>query len=263
VIKDGDLRLLVIDDEPLARQRIAALVRRVEGVTVVAEAGNVEEGVAQVGALRPDVILLDVQLSRATGFDLLQRLDPATRPKIIFATAYDRFAAQGFEVAAVDYILKPVALDRLKVALARAREAKELKQAKIQHDALARELAAKHDTGRTKTVYAQEFWVLHRGEHRRVPVDTIEWIEAQRDYVKLDAGRSQYLLRAPISDIEARLDPAVFVRVRRSVIIRRAQVAAIKRGRYGSLSITLYNGVALRVGRSYAASVRALSATIS
>ena len=254
------LRVVVVDDEPLARQRIAAMLRRVADVEVVGEAADALEGAGLIARAKPDVVLLDINMPGESGFELLKRLKGPDFPAIVFVTAFDHFAARAFDVSALDYLLKPVSFDRLTQALKRVRSALRLRDADTRAAEIGRmlETLQRASSGGDQSAYDTEFWVLHRGEYRRVPVESLDWVEADRDYMRLHAGERQYLLRSTIGDLEARLDPEIFIRVRRSAIVRKKRIAAIRRGSYGALLVLLTNGTELRVGRSYAAGVRAL-----
>lgn len=229
-------------------------------MALVGTARDVAEALELLPAARPDVLLLDVKLAGETGFDLLDQLPQGLAPLIVFATAFDHFAAQAFEVSAVDYVVKPIEFDRLRVAIEKARRALLAADAESRLAEMKSVVAALRDQSRPESErrYEREIWAERLQEFHPIKVQDIAWIEAERDYVRLHAGAISYLLRETITNMEERLDPEQFIRVRRSALVRREAVKAIRPAGYGDFRVQLANGHEVRVGRTYLKSVRAL-----
>ena len=210
----ADLRVMIVDDEPLARAGLRQLLAELPGVEVAGECGGGAEAVTAIERERPDVVLLDIAMPEVDGFDVLEALDPADRPAVVFVTAYAEHAVRAFEVNAVDYVLKPADPERLRAALGRARE-------RLAPDGGGREaLAARIDelvaTLRSREGYASRLLVRHQDRLVPLPVEAIDWSEAADNYVRLHAGGQRHLLRETMKHLEQRLDPARFARIHRS-----------------------------------------------
>lgn len=236
------LRTLLVDDEPLAVERLQILCARVPGLQLVGTATDGQAALRMVEALQPELLLLDIAMPGLDGIGVAQALDrQAQRPAIIFITAFDQFAVAAFDVAAVDYLLKPVAPERLERAVARVR-------AQL-GEAVPKAAASKWTT---------EFWVPHRAEIIRVPASDIDLIEAERDYMRLHVGPRSYLLHQTITELERRLDPAQFIRLHRSTIARRDRITGLKHDGFGAWTAELADGRSLRIGRTYLANARTM-----
>ena len=253
------LRVLIADDEPLAVDRLARLLAQLPGIELAGRAANGEEALSLIRSLQPDVVLLDIKMPLLDGFDVIeQKLGPKA-PMIIFVTAYHRFAVKAFEVAAADYILKPVRLARLETALDRARAA--LAARKVAHDPEAlKALAAslRESTQASEQDVDDDLWVQRQGEYIRVPTERLDWVKAEGEYVRLHVGGQSYLYRQPIGHLADRLGAHGFIRIHRSAIVRSEFVTAVRRTRYGRLAVLLADGVELPVGRKYGDAVRSL-----
>lgn len=252
------LRVLAVDDEPLALRRVEIAVAEMVDVALVGQARSGKEGLELVQSLRPDVLLLDIQMSNLDGFELIEQLDEATAPLIIFVTAHENFALRAFEVGAVDYVLKPLEFDRLRAALVRARDtlavadqARRAAELRVLVGTLRGEMA-------DEPAYATGFWIERKGEHIRTSVQHIEWMEADRDYVRLHTRDGQFLMRGPLSTIQEELDPSQFIRIRRSALVRTDRIKSIRNRGYGDFRILMASGEELRVGKTYVADVRRL-----
>lgn len=236
------LRTLLVDDEPLAVERLQILCARVPGLQLVGTATEGQAALRLVEALQPELLLLDIAMPGLDGIGVAQALEgQARRPAIIFVTAFDQFAVAAFDVAAVDYLLKPVAPERLERAVARVRE-------KLGEAAPAP----------ATSPWTTEFWVPHRAEIIRVPATDIDLIEAERDYMRLHVGARSYLLHQTITELERRLDPSQFIRLHRSSIARRDRIAGLKHDGCGAWTAELVDGRSLRIGRTYLANARAM-----
>ena len=236
------MRILLVDDEPAALERLAALLSQSPDVTVVGTARNGREASEAIATLHPDLVLLDIQMPEASGLAVAAALPPEDRPEIIFVTAFELYAADAFEVEAADYLLKPVRFDRLRQAIERAR------RRQSQRTALARAadaLAAPADED------PDGFWVQVRTGFVRVPLGDIDWIEAAKDYVLLHTATRSHIHRATMNALERKLNPAELTRVHRSAFVRPARVAEVKRLGKGLISLVLQDGVNVAVGPSY------------
>lgn len=256
------MRVLIVDDEAPARRRLTMMLREIEGVAIAGEAGNGEDALSSVAELRPDVVLLDIEMPGGDGIQVASQLAEGEPPVIIFVTAFDHYAVQAFEHAAIDYLLKPVAFERMEAALARAAAAIQVRQSREQIAEMAEVIAKLRSVRPARTpspaAYLQELWVQRRTERVRIEVARIDWIEAEHDYVQLHMPEGSYLLRQRISELEAALDPGLFVRIHRSTIVRRGAIRSVRRIGFGALSVVLANEEERRVGRKYAADVRDL-----
>lgn len=245
------LRTLIVDDEPLAVERMQILCARIARLQLVGTASEGEAALRLVEALEPDLLILDIAMPGMTGIDVANALDArgGRRPAVVFVTAFDQFAVSAFDAAAVDYLLKPVAPERLEKAVERVAERMALRT-----DAPAASASR-------PSPYTQEFWVPNRGELVRVAASAIERIEAERDYMRLHvregiAARS-YLIHETIGALEQRLDPTMFVRLHRSSIVRRDLIARLGHDGQGNWAADLGTGTQVKIGRTYLASVRA------
>ena len=243
----AQLKTLIVDDEPLAVERLQILCARVPGLQLVGTASDGEAALRLIEALAPDLVFLDIAMPGMTGIDVANVLEGrAAAPAIVFVTAFDQYAVAAFDAAAVDYLLKPVAPERLEKAVQRVAERQRI-AAEAPVD------SAPSNSAR----YAQEFWVPNRGELARVAVADIERIEAERDYMRLHAGSRSWLIHETIGALEARLNPAEFIRLHRSTIVRRDRIMRLAHDGQGNWTAELSGGQQLRIGRTYLASVRA------
>ncbi len=241
------MRVLLVDDEPLAIERMRVALAGVADAEVVGSARDGEEAGRQIAALDPDLVLLDVQMPGVTGMDLARKLaDAPARPELVFVTAFNDFAMEAFDVEAVDYLLKPVSFDRLRMAIDRVRRRRALPDAEAR-DHAAETRAAEDGDGR----YDDGIWVPGRQGAVRVPIETIDRIEAARDYVLLNTPVRSYILRARMNDIERRIDPRRMVRIHRSHMVRIDSVVGIERPGKGALRLVLNDGANLQVGPNY------------
>ena len=265
---DRALRVLIVDDEPLARQRLEDLLRDEEGVTIVATVDNGTAAVDAVRTLRPDLVFLDVQMPGKTGLDVVREIGPHAMPPTIFVTAYDRYALQAFDLAALDYLVKPFDDERFEQAFRRARRQVELQGMGDLRDrllavldsgsrgsaapALAADAVEAHASAARQSAspYLERIAVEMRGKVRVVPVSQIEYITASGPYVELHTAERAYLIREAIHTLEQRLDPERFLRIHRSIIVRVDLIDTFHRGAGGDYEVQLKSGARLRVSRS-------------
>jgi two-component system, LytTR family, response regulator AlgR len=237
------LRTLIVDDEPLAIERLQILAARIPALQIIGTASDGAQALRLAEALSPDLVLLDMTMPEADGLTVARALcTRAVRPAIIFVTAHDQFAVEAFDCDAIDYVLKPVAQDRLARAVDRA---------------LARRGAEPVPSPASDGL--DEFWVPHKSELIRLAAGDIDRIDAERDYVRLHVGPRSYLLLHTIQGLEDRLDPTRFIRLHRSTIVRRDRIAGLRHDGLGVWSAELADGSALRIGRTYLPRAKAMA----
>lgn len=253
------LRVLIVDDEPLARQRIADALASQADVEIVGESSDGDAAVAAIRTIQPNLVFLDMQMPGKTGLEVVRAVGVDHMPLTIFVTAYDKHALEAFEVAAVDYLVKPFDDDRFEQALGRARRIIELKEVDQLRSRLLSVLqgsdgdrAADRDpapaSGRGE--YLERIPVEMRGKVRVVPVGEIDFIIASGPYAELYSGDRKYVIRESMQNLEDRLDPAVFIRTHRSVIVRLDLIDTLHKGAGGDYEVQLKSGRRLRVSRS-------------
>lgn len=243
------MRVLVVDDEALALDRLRTLFADIDEVDVVGQASDGDMALEQIEKLQPDLVILDIQMPGRNGLRTAAALEPERRPEIIFVTAHEHYAPDAFEVDAADYLLKPVRFDRLRQAVTRAKRRRELREHAERSGKLLEEvenLRAKNG-GRGD---GEGFWVPERHGHRWVPILAIGWIEAARDYVLLHTDTRSHMLRATMSALEEKLDGTGLMRVHRSAFVRPEKVAEVRRANR-SLTLVLDDGAHVQVGPSY------------
>lgn len=247
---DRALTAVVVDDEPIARRRLARLLAAIGGVQVVAEAGDVTEAVEAVRLHRPDLLLLDIRMPGGDGFDVVDALRDAP-PAIVFVTAFGHYALPAFATDAVDYLTKPVEEERLAASLLRVRQRLETRNAAERLAEMAAAFDALRQAMRQEQAGLPPFWVRSRGRLVRVSAAGVTRIDAERDYARLYADGETYLLDETLASLESRLPAEQFIRVHRSTILRMAAIKGFRRGRHGAWSAELLDGSEVRIGRSY------------
>ncbi|MBH1993127.1 MAG: response regulator transcription factor [Sphingomonadaceae bacterium] len=244
------IRTMIVDDEPLAVERLQMLCAREPRIALVGTATDGEAALRLIEGLAPDLVMLDIAMPLLDGIGVARAVGRmGIRPAVIFVTAFEGFAVEAFDLAAVDYLLKPVAHDRLTRAIDRV------------------ELALRNGTPQTIPAvtseappeWADEFWVPHRSELIRIATGQIDRIEAERDYMRLHVGSHSYLLHQTISSLEERLDPQQFVRLHRSHIVRRDHIARLRHDGSGVWFAALADGGEIRIGRTFLANARAMT----
>lgn len=238
------LRTLLVDDEPLALERLQVFFRDIAGAEVIGTARDGREAAEAIERLKPDLALLDIQMPEQNGLRVAATLPPEDRPEIIFVTAFEQYAPDAFEVEAADYLLKPVRFDRLWQAVERA------KRRKHQRTLAGRAEAAPHEPARDDGL-----WVPTRAGAVFVPVEAVDWIEAQRDYVMLHTATRSHILRISMRALEDKLDPAQLMRVHRSAFARPANVVEVQRLGRTINALVLRDGAIVQVGPNYSKAV--------
>ena len=239
----AELRVLVVDDEPLVREGIREFLAREVDVRMLGEARNGEEAVKRIRELRPDLVLLDVQMPGMDGLAVVAALQPAERPAIVFVTGHSEYAIRAFDLHAVDYLLKPFDAERFATALRRARA--RMVEGKV--DRLEGLLA----TLRPAHAYPERLLLKQEGTVVVVLADDIDWIEAADNYVKVHARTGRYMVREPLKQIETKLDPTRFARAHRSAIVNLSRVKSLDPLTAGENVITLTTGTRLTLSRGY------------
>ena len=240
-------RVLIVDDEPLARERLAHFLAAEPDMQVMGEAGHGKEALAILEKARPDLMLLDVQMPGMSGLDVLRALGPLAMPPTIFVTAYDQHALEAFELCAQDYLLKPCERTRFQASLDRIRRLRGTGQERDFQSQLEVLLA----TLRTGPPHLERLFVRVGDAQRLLRVQDIRWIEAQDNYVRLHLADEAHLLRQTLSSLEARLDPRRFRRIHRSTLVNLDHVKEVQPWFNGELAAVLQDGTTLAVSRSY------------
>ena len=239
--RPATLRVLIADDEPLARALLRRMLAEHDDVVVVGEAAEGEAALALVRTERPDVLFLDVQMPRLTGPALIRALD-APAPAVVFVTAFDAYAVEAFELRAVDYLLKPFERDRLVEALARARERLQQRQ-----PAAAAALKA---AGESRPRPLDRILIRDGAKVHIVPVSRVDYVQAQDDYVCIRSEGREYLKEQTLGELEAALDPARFVRIHRSYLLNVDRLARVEPMSKDSRAAILKDGTELPVSRA-------------
>jgi len=237
-------RVVIVDDEAPARALLREYLAAHEDLEVVGECGNGFEAVKTIGELQPDLVLLDVQMPKLDGFEVLELLDRP--PAVVFVTAYDEFALKAFEVHAVDYVLKPIGRERLDEALSRVRE----RRADPAAPSLAPSPASLAAAARPPGQFVERVLVKDGAQVHVIPVDQLDWIEAQDDYVAIRAAGKSHLKPQTLAEIAAGLDPARFVRVHRSYLLNVERIARLELYAKDSRIAVLKDGKQLPVSRT-------------
>lgn len=254
------LRVLTVDDEALALRRLAILLQTMPDVEQVGEAEGVRDALTKIDQLAPDVVLLDIKMRDGNGFDLVEALiQRSSAPAVIFVTAFDRFAVRAFETAAIGYLLKPVEPDQLARALQKARQRRgesDAGQRLAELREIIRSLRSEADESDSR--YDLEFWLKSGSGLVKVPVDSIEWVASEDEYIRLHAAAGSYLMRGSIRQLEQRLDPERFVRIHRRLLVRKAAIIRVQSCSVGRTTVLLHSGTRLMVGRVYGKRLRDL-----
>jgi len=243
------IRILLVDDEPLALERLEALILGIPGAEIVGVARDGEEAAEKIAVHTPDLVLLDIQMPRRDGMSVAKTLKDVATTDVVFVTAYPQSAVEAFDVDAVDYLLKPVEPARLKLAIDRARRRRSLGIRQEEPALVA------GDPPPPAEPYSTTLWVRRPRGLARVEIAAIEWIEAARDYVLLHTLSRSHMYRTTMDALARRLDPALMVRVSRSAFVRRDAVMRVHRRGRGALVLELSDGAEVPVGNTYTRAV--------
>lgn len=249
----GALRVVIVEDEPLAVERLELALKGMGDLEVVGAAHDGKAGLNMIRKLKPDLAFLDIRMPSMDGLEVAEALANDNGPAVIFLTAYGQYALDAFEVAAVDYLMKPIALERVRAAVERARVRIEQSTASER----AEELRTLLDAVRRETAIGgaggapRSLWVTDARGRVRVPIASIIWLEAERDYVRIHTDAGSHLARTTLNGLAKQLDPETFHRIHRSSIVALKSVTGLKRRSWGLTSVTLTTGVEVPVGRPY------------
>jgi DNA-binding LytR/AlgR family response regulator len=247
------MRVLLVDDELLALERLRTFFVDIEDTEVVGQARDGDEALVEIERLRPDLVFFDIQMPGRTGLRAAADMKVEPRPEIVFVTAHEHYAPDAFEVDAADYLLKPVRFERLRHAVERARRRRALREAAERAGELEQKLA---EAAVTQATPQQDgFWIPERNGRRWVPIESIDWIEAARDYVLLHTNVRSHLLRITMAALEEKLAGTRLLRVHRSAFVRPDKVSEVKRENR-SLCLVLADGATVQVGPSYVRAVK-------
>jgi two-component system LytT family response regulator len=247
---------LIVDDEPLAREGLRMLLSQDPEVSAIPEARDGREAVAAIRSSRPDLVFLDVQMPEMDGFAVVREIGAERMPPVVFVTAHDRFAIQAFEINAIDYLLKPVTEERFAQALAKAKTRLYSNPA----DEASRQIICLLESLASPRRYLKRLAVRTGGKTAFVDLEDVDWMEAAENYVQLHTGRANHLLHVAMNTIAKSLDPDVFLRIHRSIIINTTRIKELQpAGPHGEYVITLRSGVRLQSGRTYSEKLRAMS----
>jgi two-component system LytT family response regulator len=241
-------KVLIIDDEPLARSMLLEYLQAYPQLQVVEECSNGFEGVKAIQQHNPDLIFLDIQMPKITGFEMLELLEEP--PAVIFTTAFDEFAVQAFEKNAVDYLLKPLDQERFKLAVDRALQRKKMEEGNIE------DLLSSMHTTSPRTSYDSHIFVQKSEKLFNLPVEDIIYLEASGDYTVISTKNDQFVSSSGIGKLEELMNPDRFIRVHRSTIINLTSLKEIERHFNGGMIVKMQNGKTFPVSRTYAKMIR-------
>jgi two-component system LytT family response regulator len=257
------IRVLIVDDEPIARRGILQRLRGEADLEVVGECGDGAAAIDAITGLAPDLVFLDIQMPEVGGFDVVEAIGVARMPAVVFVTAYDEHALRAFDVHAVDYVLKPIDRHRFRTAVERARRrladapGQQLEEGELSLD--RRIAAALRELGRPAQDYAKRLAIKGDGRVILVDVDEVDRLEAAGNYVEVHSGARHHLLRETMASLEARLDPARFVRVSRSSIVNGDRVRELQPMFNGDFVVVLRDGTKVAGSRRYRAGFEMLT----
>ena len=240
-------RVLIVDDEPLARERIRTLLEEEPAFELVGEAADGTAGAESILALQPDLVFLDVQMPGADGFDVIEAVGADKMPFVVFVTAYDRYALRAFDVHALDYLLKPFDRERFRDALSRARKQLD----RDENGDLGRRLLALVKDLRRDQPKSDRLVVKSGGRLFFLRTEEIDWVEAAGNYVRIHVGPASHLLRETMNAIEGRLDPEKFFRIHRSRIVNMERIQELQPWLNGEYAVLLRTGTRLTLSRGY------------
>ena len=256
------LRALIVDDEELARRGLLRRLETLPNVEVIGQASNGFEAVEMIGELNPDVVFLDIQMPGMNGFDVIAKLQSDTLPLIVFTTAYDEYAVDAFKVHAIDYLLKPVEVDRLTDAVSRAVERLRYENSDTSKQALldlmlsattksAKEISSTETSGVKESSWPEKLAIKDGSDITLIRVADIEWVDAAGDYMCVHAHGNTHIMRITMRQLSEKLNPEVFLRVHRSTLVNANLISGAQALTNGEYTLSLTNGTKLKVSRSY------------
>src|SRR5215813_3917862 len=246
-VRPSKVRVVIVDDEPIAREGVRTQLLREPEVEIVAECGNGLEAVEAIRDLSPDLLFLDVQMPGMDGFEVMQTVGLDAVPAVVFVTAYDKYALQAFEVNAVDYLLKPFDAERFQKAFQRALVQIERSSTAI----ISENLKALLESLKPGARFLERLVVKSKGRIFFLPASEIDWIESADNYVSLHSGRETHLIRETLTALETKLNTQEFVRIRHSAIVNVKRIRELRPLFKGEYEIVLQNGTKLTSSRRY------------
>jgi two-component system LytT family response regulator len=255
-----NIRVLIVDDEPLARRGIRRLLERETDFEIAGEAGNGQIAAAKIESEKPDLVFLDIQMPLVDGFSLIEKTGAANLPEIVFVTAYDEHAIKAFEAGALDYVLKPIDPERFQKTLERVRRRLNAPQSTAVTPELIDLLRglAKNETQNAARAFTERIPVKESGRVFFIDAREIDWIGACGNYIEIHAGREKHLLRETMDGIESKLNPSDFLRIRRSTIVRVEKIKELQPLFNGEFAVILQDGRELASSRRYRKNLEAI-----
>ena len=241
------IRTLIVDDEPLARERVKRFLRDERDIEVIGECGNGSDAIKTIHEKEPDLVFLDIQMPEKNGFDVIKSISGKHLPTIVFITAYDQYALQAFDVHALDYLLKPFNRERFHRAVSRAKEQIDGQK----RGELDERLASLISSITPEKKYLERLVVKSVGRVFFLKTQEIDWIEASGNYLKLHVGRDAHMIRETMNAVEAKLDPSQFMRIHRSNIVNVDRIKELHPMFSGDYSVILRDGTELALSRNY------------
>jgi len=242
------IRAIIIDDEPLAREKVNLFAAGEPDIEIVASCSNGHEAIASYNRFKPDLLFLDIQMPEIDGFEVLQRLSSNGLPGIIFITAYDEFALRAFEFHALDYLLKPYNRERFQKSVAHART---ILQSTIEAETTSEQIKALLNSIQQRSNKLERLIVKTNGRTIFLRIDEIDWVEAAGNYVKLHVGNESHLIRETMNGLEQQLNPQQFIRIHRSTIINIEKIKELEPYFNGEYKVILNNSTQLILSRNY------------
>ncbi len=245
---------IIVDDEPLARERIRSLIEERGDIEIIRECKDGREAVVALLDERPDLVFLDIQMPEMDGFEVIASIDDEHLPAIIFITAFDEYAIRAFEVNAIDYLLKPINPARFEKAVSRAIDRLSWREKK-ESDKTLRDFIERLQLERG---YTSRFVVRNQSKLYFVRASDVDWIDSAANYARLHVSGKEHLVRETLKSIEARLNPEVFVRLHRSAIINVERIASVEPHFHGEYVVTMADGAKLTTSRTHSSKLRAI-----
>ena len=250
------MRVLIVDDEPLLRERVRTLLEAHHDIEMIGECRDGQEAVNMILAERPDLVFLDIQMPELDGFEVIKAISDEYLPAVVFITAFDEYAIRAFEVNAIDYLLKPINAARFEQAVRRAID--RLNQSKTHGPAPESKLLDLIAGLRAAQPYTTRFVVRSGSKLSFVRASDVDWIDVANNYVRLHVSGREHLVRDTLKSVESQLNPETFVRVHRSIIINLDRVESVEPSFHGEYAVTMKDGAKLMTSRSYSERLRML-----
>jgi len=265
------LKTIIVDDEPLALDLLRSILGAIEGVEIVGECSNGRDAIAAASSLHPDLIFLDIQMPGVNGFEVVKAMQSDAMPMVIFATAFNQFAIDAFDMHAVDYVLKPLDPERVERAVQRALERFSVQDEDAGHkvpligaiNEITKRLDKEPETNDSLAEELPEgikrkLLIRDSGVVKVVPFDHIDWVDAAGDYMCVHALGETHIVRSTLRELLEKLDEKMFIRIHRSTVVNIERVASITRLQKGGSLLHLADGNSLRVSRNYREAIRSL-----